>query len=55
MNPAGLSVVLDLRVHPGRDPSYSHAYYTLQLGMLAELLNDKAVCDVLMSINSVSG
>lgn len=51
--PSRTSVVLDLRVHLGRDPSYS-CHYTLQLGTLTELLNDQAVCDVLMSINSVS-
>ena len=30
-------------------------YYTLQIGILAELLNDQAICDILMSINSVPG
>jgi hypothetical protein len=53
MNPAGL-LLSSISVCTPVETQATHAYYTLQLGILAEHLNGKAACDVLMSINSVS-
>jgi hypothetical protein len=50
--PSRTSVVLDLLCTSVE--AQSHSCYTLQLGKPAELLNDQAVCDALMSRNSVS-